>query len=271
MVHQLNLASSSQERFFLPPIPWTQRYGRVLWGFTGFVGLLLLWQIGILSGFLDPVFVSSPSAVLVAGIKMVHSGDFLTNLATTSKSIFVGLGVAFIIGVTVGLIIGWFPTIHALLEPVITGLYAMPYVAFLPMIIMWTGIGNTSRTIIVIWSAIFPLIINTIQGVREIDKGYLRVARSFAASRRQMFITVALPGSLPYILAGLRLSVGRALVGAIVAEFFMSSSGLGYFINLQSNNLQMGAAFAAIFLVSLLGVIMVSIVGYAEKRFGSWR
>ena len=137
-----------------------------------------------------------------------------------------------IAGVSFGLPLGWFATLHATFEPVIAAVYGVPYIAFLPVIIMWTGIGVTSRVIIVVWSAVFPLLINAIQGAREVDDNYLRVGRSFSATNLQLFFTIALPSSIPYILAGLRTSIGRAIVGVVVAEFFMSSKGLGYFINL---------------------------------------
>jgi ABC-type nitrate/sulfonate/bicarbonate transport system permease component len=254
----------------LPPVPWSERYFRLLWGSIGIVGCLMLWQLGTATGLLDSLFVSSPLEVLRTALRIVPSTEFLGHLSTTAQSLFLGLFIALLIGVFIGLPIGWFPRLNATFEPVIAAVYGVPYIAFLPVIIMWTGIGMTSRVIIVFWSAVFPLIINSIQGAREVDDNYLRVGRSFSATNLQMFFTITLPSSVPYILAGLRTSIGRAIVGVVVAEFFMSSKGLGYFINLKANALEMAPAFVAIVLLALFGITLVSIVTYIENRFCNW-
>ena len=115
-----------------------------------------------------------------------------------------------------------------------------------------------------------PVPVNSVQGAREVDDNFLRVARSFSATKLQIFATIALPSSVPYILAGLRTSIGRAIVGVVVAEFFMSSKGLGYFINLKANALEMAPAFVAIVLLALFGIALVAIVTYVENRFCNW-
>ena len=254
----------------LPPVPWSERYFRFLWGAVGIVGCLLVWQLGSWAGIFDPLFVSSPLEVLRTAFVLLPSPEFLVHLLTTAQCLFIGLVLAIVVGVLVGLPIGWFPRLNATFEPVIAAVYGVPYIAFLPVIIMWTGIGITSRIIIVFWSAVFPLIINSIQGAREVDEDFLRVGRSFSATNLQMFFTITLPASVPYILAGLRTSIGRAIVGVVVAEFFMSSKGLGYFINLKANALEMAPAFVAIVLLALCGITLVSIVTYIENRFCNW-
>jgi ABC-type nitrate/sulfonate/bicarbonate transport system permease component len=264
------LQKEAAVHLMLPPLSWTERYFRLLWGTLGVVGCLLLWQIGSSSRILDPLFVSSPLEVLRTSLTLIPSKEFLGHLATTAQCLFVGLFLALGVGVFAGLPIGWFPRLHATFEPVIAAVYAVPYIAFLPVIIMWTGIGMTSRIIIVFWSAVFPLIINSIQGAREVDEDYLRVGRSFSANGFQTFCTITLPSAVPYILAGLRTSIGRAVVGVVVAEFFMSSKGLGYFINLKANALEMAPAFVAIVLLALFGITLVSLVTYIENRFCNW-
>jgi ABC-type nitrate/sulfonate/bicarbonate transport system permease component len=254
----------------LPPIPWTERYFRLLWGIVGIVGFLFIWQLGVVSGLLDRLFVSSPIDVIITAFRLLPSRDFAVHLISTAQCLFGGLLIAVIVGVVVGLPLGWFPRLNAIFEPVIAGIYGVPYIAFLPVIIMWTGIGMTSRIIIVVWSAVFPVMINAIQGAREVEDDYLRVGRSFSATNLQMFFTIALPSSIPYILAGLRTSIGRAIVGTVVAEFFMSSKGLGYFINLKANSLEMAPAFVAVGVLALFGIVLVSLVTYLENRFCSW-
>ena len=265
-------ASAIETKSFpnLPPVHWTERYFRLVWGAVGIVGCLLLWQFGSSTGVFDPLFVSSPLEVLRTAVRLLPSPEFLGHLFITSQCLFLGLSIALVVGVLVGLPIGWFPRLNATFEPVIAAVYGVPYIAFLPVIIMWTGIGMTSRVIIVFWSAVFPLIINSIQGARGVDDNFLRVGRSFSATNFQMFLTITLPSSVPYILAGLRTSIGRAIVGVVVAEFFMSSKGLGYFINLKANALEMAPAFVAIVLLALFGIALVSLVTYIENRFCNW-
>ena len=264
------LANSAKPIPMVPPVAWTERYFRLLWGTVGITGCLIAWQIGSSAGLLDPLFVSSPVEVLRTAIRIVPSADFIGHVSNTAQTLFMGLVIAMIVGVFVGLPIGWFPRLNATFEPVIAAVYGVPYIAFLPVIIMWTGIGMLSRVIIVFWSAVFPLIINSIQGAREVDDNYLRVGQSFSATNLQMFFTITLPSAVPYILAGLRTSIGRAIVGVVVAEFFMSSKGLGYFINLKANALEMAPAFVAIVLLALFGIALTSIVTYIENRFCNW-
>lgn len=254
----------------LPPIHWSERYFRLIWGSLGIAGCLVFWQLGSSLQLWDPLFVSSPVEVVRAALKIIPSKEFLGHVSATVQCLFLGLFLALFIGVFSGLPIGWFPRLNATLEPVIAAVYGIPYIAFLPVIIMWTGIGMTSRVIIVLWSAVFPLAINSIQGARAVDENYLRVGRSFSATNVQMFFTIALPSAVPYILAGLRTSIGRAIVGVVVAEFFMSSKGLGYFINLKANALDMAPAFVAIVLLALFGIGLVSLATYIENRYCKW-
>jgi NitT/TauT family transport system permease protein len=254
----------------LPPLHWTERYFRLIWGSLGIVGCLLLWQIGSSLQLWDPLFVSSPLEVLRAAFKIIPSKEFMGHVLTTVQCLLLGLFIALFVGVFTGLPIGWFPRLNATFEPVIAAIYGIPYIAFLPVIIMWTGIGMTSRVIIVFWSAVFPLTINSIQGARAVDENYLRVGRSFSATSFQMFFTIALPSAVPYILAGLRTSIGRAIVGVVVAEFFMSSKGLGYFINLKANALDMAPAFVAIVFLAVFGIGLVSLATYFENRYCKW-
>ena len=254
----------------LPPISWTERYFRLIWGSVGILGCLLLWQIGSSLKLWDPLFVSSPLEVVRAAFIIVPSREFMQHVLTTVQCLLLGLFIALLAGIFAGLPIGWFPRLNATFEPVIAAVYGIPYIAFLPVIIMWTGIGMTSRVIIVFWSAVFPVTINSIQGSRTVDENYLRVGRSFSATSFQMFFTIALPSAVPYILAGLRTSIGRAIVGVVVAEFFMSTKGLGYFINLKANALDMAPAFVAIVLLALFGIGLVSLATYIENRYCKW-
>jgi ABC-type nitrate/sulfonate/bicarbonate transport system permease component len=141
---------------------------------------------------------------------------------------------------------------------------------FLPIIIFWFGIDNTSRVIVIVWAAILPLIINITAGVRNLDSDYTRVATVFCTPRLKFFYAIALPATLPYILAGVRLAVGRALVGAIVAELFLASQGLGYFVQTQTSNFNMDSAMAGIVILAVLALLLNWAVRLVERRFTHW-
>jgi ABC-type nitrate/sulfonate/bicarbonate transport system permease component len=141
---------------------------------------------------------------------------------------------------------------------------------FLPIIIFWFGINNTSRVIIIVWAGILPLVINITAGVRNLDQDYTRVAAAFCTPRLKFFYTIALPATLPYILAGIRLAVGRALVGAIVAELFLASQGLGYFVQNRTSNFDMDSAMAGIVILAAVALLLNWGVRLIERRFTHW-
>jgi len=155
-----------------------------------------------------------------------------------------------------------------LTEPILAAFYATPYVAFLPLIIIWIGIGLWSRTVIVIWATFFPMLINTVAGVKNTPPEYLRVADAFVVGRLRVLGKVVLPSSVPYMLAGLRQSIGRALVAVIVAEFYLANDGIGFFITQATNAYRPDDAFAAILLTSVVGIALVRGVAVFERRIG---
>jgi len=178
--------------------------------------------------------------------------------------------ITIIVGIPLGLVIGRSHVLHGLTEHVISIMYAVPFVVFLPIVIFWFGIGAEARLVIVVWSAIFPLLINVIAGARNIDNNYLNVAQVFCASRLLTLRAIAFPATLPFILAGVRQAVGRALVGAIVAELFMGNSGLGYVVQTETSNVEMDNAMAAIVVIAVLAVLLTRSVAWLERRLTFW-
>jgi ABC-type nitrate/sulfonate/bicarbonate transport system permease component len=143
-------------------------------------------------------------------------------------------------------------------------------VVFLPIIIFWFGIDTEARIVIVVWSAVFPLLINVITGVRNLDVNFLQVSRVFCANRFTTLLSVAFPATLPYILAGIRQAVGRGLVGAIVAELFMGAAGLGYVVQLKTSSFEMDDAMAAIAVIAILAIALTRTIAWLEKRYTFW-
>jgi NitT/TauT family transport system permease protein len=214
---------------------------------------------------------SSPSRVLRAGIVEVQNPRLWNDLYVSALEFWGGYLLACLLGVPLGILLGWYRKLNYFVDPWINFMNALPRVALLPLIVLWLGIGIWSKVAIVFLGAFFSILINTMYGVRTVDAQLVAVARSFRASQFRLFLTVVLPGSLPFVLAGLRLGVGRALIGVIVGELYASSAGLGHMINVASHTLQTDRMLVGVLILTLLGVVMVEALRLVEKRVQRWR
>jgi ABC-type nitrate/sulfonate/bicarbonate transport system permease component len=241
---------------------------RSLRGLIGIVLFFAVWQALFELHQLNPLFVGSPTGMARSLWTLFVHGTIWPDLRESSIEFVLGFGLGALGGVVLGIAIGWFTLLDDLLDPLIAAFYATPYVAFLPLIVVWVGIGLWAKVVIVIWSAFFAVLINTVAGVKNTPPEYLRVANSFCVGRLRMLRSVVLPAAVPFILAGLRQSIGRALVGVIVAEFYLASKGVGFFITTTTNTFRPNDAFAAIFITALVGLTLVRGVGAIERRVG---
>lgn len=245
-----------------PAMRWTLRLSSV-------AAILIAWQI--YGGSINPILLSDPSAVAVAFVDMVKDGSLGHALASSLEVL--GLGYLFgsVAGVIIGLAAGRSEAIAALIDLPVNALYAVPAVALVPVIVLWFGFAVTTKTVVVFLFVIFPVLINTTRGVREVDPELVEVARSFCSSERRMWFDLILPSALPFIVTGLRLAIGRALIGVIVAEFYTSLSGLGDLITTNASNFQTARMFVPIVVIALLGVIFTALLELAERRLVQWR
>jgi len=246
------------------------RYLNLMLGVLGMAIVLGAWQICASTSVVDPNFSSSPAGAFLALIDSVSSGSVWGPLGSTLSTVAWGMLISVVVGIPVGLLIGRNRLLYGLTDPVISIMYSVPYVVFLPMLIFWFGIDMNARVVIVVWSALFPLLINVIAGARNLDPSHIQVTKVFCASRTMALRSVAFPAALPYILAGLRQAVGRALIGAIVAELFMGSAGLGYQVQLQTSNFEMDDAMASIAVIAVVAIVLTRGVGHLERRFTFW-
>jgi ABC-type nitrate/sulfonate/bicarbonate transport system permease component len=259
------LRPTFQRRTFL-----NGRYASVLFGSLGVILLLVAWQICAATGIVDSKISSTPTEVLRSEIKLFGNGSIWTPIATTATEVGWGLLIIVALGIPIGILLGRVAVLRQMADPIISILNSVPYVLFLPLIVFWFGLGEESRILVVLWAGILPLIINTTAGVRNIDRDYLRVGRAFSVSRPRFFFSILVPAAMPYILTGLRLAVARALVGAIVAEFFLSSNGLGFFVQNATSNFDMSTAMAGIVIMAVAALVLTRLIGILEKRTTSW-
>jgi ABC-type nitrate/sulfonate/bicarbonate transport system permease component len=232
------------------------------------VVILAAWQ---LYGRSNPILLSQPSSIAVAFADMVRDGTLGHALASSLVVLGIGFGTGSAAGVLLGLAAGRSDTISALIDLPVNALYAVPAVALIPVIVLWFGFAVTTKTVVVFLFVIFPVLINTTRGVREVDPELVEVARSFCSGERRMWTDLILPSALPYILTGLRLAIGRALIGVIVAEYYTSLSGLGNLISTNANDFQTARMFVPIVVIAMLGVAFTALLELAERRLVQWR
>ena len=232
------------------------------------VGVLALWQY-VGSG-IDPVLFTTPTAVVQAGYGMIVSGE-LWNYLWPSLVIFAsGLTIAAVVGVATGLALARFWVIDVAFGVYITFLYSIPAVALVPLIVLWAGFESTAKIIVLFLFAFFPMAINTYQGVKNVDPRLIEVGRSFRCSERQLWANIVLPGALPFIVTGLRLAVGRGLIGMVLADQYTAISGIGYLIVRTAATYQVDKMFVPIVTLGILGITLTALLRVLERRVAPW-
>jgi ABC-type nitrate/sulfonate/bicarbonate transport system permease component len=232
------------------------------------ITVLALWQI-VGSG-VDPVLFTTPSAVARAGYDMLRSGELWTYLWPSLVIFAVGLAIASVVGVAVGLLLARYWMLDVALGVYITFLYSIPAVALVPLIVLWAGFESTAKIIVLFLFAFFPMAINTYQGVKNVDQRLIEVGRSFRCSERQLWANIVLPAALPFIVTGLRLALGRALIGMVLADLYTAISGIGYLIVRTASTYQVDKMFVPIVTLGLLGVTLTALLRLAERRMAPW-
>ena len=237
--------------------------------FGSIAGMLIFWEI--FGRQINPVFGSYPSAIAVAFWELLESGQLWAALFDSLRPFVLGYGLAIVIGVPLGLLIGGFRTAEAALGIYVTAGYAMPLVALVPLLILWLGLGFTVKVAVVFLMALFPICINTWLGVVAVPKTLIEVGKSFVAPDLVILRRIVLPATLPYIMAGIRLAVGRAVVAMVIAEFFTTISGLGAVIINSANNFDTATMFVPIIILMLMAVGLNSLIGFVERWVAPWQ
>lgn len=244
---------------------------RFLIGTGTFLTLLAAWELIGRSGLVDPLFVSSPSRVVEAGTALLQEPEFWNDLRVSGTEFVLGYGAAAVLGVVIGLAVGLSKRLDYLLAPFVDMLNAVPRVTLLPLIIIWFGIGIWSKVAVVFLGAVIPILINTQSGVKTNEARFIRVARSFSASRFKIFTSIVLPGTVPFIFTGLKYGAGRALLGVVVGELYASTAGVGHVMADAGNTLQIDIVFFGVFILMATGLVVVNLLDRLERRFERWR
>ena len=221
---------------------------------------------------LKPIFISSPTLVLQAAYRMFFvTGEMWRDLTWSALGYSLGLACAIAVGIPLGLAAGWYRRLSYAVEPFLAALNATPQVAFLPLIVIWVGTGMGARVLIIFLLAVLPLAINAHAAVRTTDPRLVAVARSFGASEARLFCSIILPGSIPFLLAGLRLAVGRGMIGVVVGEIYGSAAGVGAMISQSGARFETDKVFVGVLTIVAAGLILVELIERIERHIGLWR
>lgn len=248
-----------------------RRYEAIILGTFSMIGIVVLWQISVERGYVDVFFLSTPKEVLQKAIEQIESGELGRNFRASLYSFTLAFGLAAGIGIGLGVLSGWFRDVESALEPFIWFKYSAPTIAFYPLFVAWLGYGTPTVVAIAFLFSLTPIYANTLSGIKNVDQDLVRAARSFGARPHDIFFRVALPGSVPIVVAGLRLGVGRALTGVVVAELFGANAGLGYSIALYSQRLRTTEMMVSIVVVIIMGVVLTQMLSWVEKKTDTWR
>lgn len=249
-----------------------QRHESLVLGGTAVLVTLVIWQVIWSAGLVSPLFFTGPSAIASRFYTTLTNGTLVANIAYSGRNFLVGFALAVVAGVVLGVLIGWYRRLRLVIDPFINALYATPRIALIPLIIIWFGVDIWSKIVIIFLSGIFPVLVNTVVGIRALDRDLLRAARSFCASDWQIFRTIAVPGSVPFILAGVRQGVAHALIGVVVGEMLAGSpEGIGFMISYSGYNFNLDSLFLYVTVVAGAGIILTSLVERLQARFERWR
>jgi NitT/TauT family transport system permease protein len=232
------------------------------------VAVLGLWEA--FGSSVDAAMFTTPSAIAKAAVVMIGSGELWAYLAPSLVVLAIGLSMAAVIGVMVGLVLARFWVLDVAFGVYITFLYSIPSVALVPLIVLWAGFETTAKVIILFMFAFFPMVINTYQGVKNVDHKLLEVGRSFRCSEWQLWKNIVLPGALPFIVTGLRLALGRGLIGMVLADLYTAISGIGYLIVRTASTYQVDKMFVPIVTLGLLGVSLTALLRFVEIKVAPW-
>src|SRR5713101_4418213 len=254
-----------------PRLSFGERHRKVLLGGLSVALFFAAWQAVFLVVPFNPLFISKPSLIAESLVDLLASGDLLRDLAISAVPFVYGFTAAVVVGVSAGIVMGWRARVGYALDPLMTVFYASPLVALAPLVVIFFGVGVGGKALIIFFLSVFPFIFNACAGVRAVDHLLINVVRSLGGSERDLYFKVIVPSVLPYLVAGARIAVGRALIGVLVGEFFAASEGIGYAIARFGDLFALDKMFACILIIMAIAVALTEGVRWAERAAFPWR
>jgi NitT/TauT family transport system permease protein len=239
-------------------------------GIVSVVAGLLIWELVSRVLVANALFLAAPTQIFAAIVALARSGELWRHLGISAVEFALGYSIASVLGIVAGLAMANNAVVRQAMSPWVSGLYATPTIALAPLFILWFGIGVWSKVLVVILLVFFPVVINTEAGLRTTSERLIEMLRSFGATPRQIFFKISLPSAVPFILAGLKLGIGRGLIGVVVAELFGSRAGLGRLISASADSFNMPELFAGVVVLAVAGILMTAGFTWLEARLVPW-
>jgi NitT/TauT family transport system permease protein len=231
--------------------------------------LLIIWEIA--GRRLGDFFLAPPSSLVGAAGELLESGELVNATVNSLYSLLVGFGLASLLGIGLGYFMGWYKPVAKIIDPFVNAAYVVPVAALVPVIIIWFGLGTTSRILVVMLFCVFEILVSTYTGVKNVDPMLIDVGRSFGASRVGLFRKVVFFASLPYIFAGLRMGASRAIKGMVIAELLFAVTGLGGAIQTAANYYRTDIVFVYVIVIALLGIVLSGTIQVIERVVTPWK
>jgi NitT/TauT family transport system permease protein len=244
---------------------------RAAYGTVGVLVVLLVWQFAAQTHLVKTVLVSSPSAIAATAVQEFETGAIWPDMYATFSIWFLGFLIASALGIAIGLVSGRFRRVRVIADAWLNATNVAPDLAFVPILILWFGIGLTFKLVLVVLTGTFYIAVNTLAGVKSAEGRFLRVSDSYCASQLRTFRTVIVPGAMPYIMTGLRLGSGRTIIAIIIAEFVSANQGIGFMMSVSASFLETDKVMFGILLLATLGFLISEVLGQLEHRFDAWR
>jgi len=254
-----------------PRLTFVDKNRKVLLGCFAVMLFFAAWQAVFLFVPFNPLFISKPSLIAEGFVSLLSSGSLLDDLRVSAVPFVYGFIAAVFVGVPIGIVMGWRVRVGYALDPLMTVFYASPLVALAPLVVVFFGVGVSAKALLIFALAVFPFIFNAYAGVRAVDRLLINVVRSLGGSEMDLYLKVIVPSVLPYIIAGARIAIGRALVGVLVGEFFAASEGIGFAIAKYGDLFALDKMFACILVVMIIAVIFTEGIRWAERTAFPWR
>lgn len=251
-------------------VPFWTKHRTAITRIAAVTVFLCAWEAVVRWGGVSPLFLSSPSAVVLRLIKVFGNGSIWPSVAATANVAAWGAALSIVVGVPIGILMGRSMLVRDTLEPFIMAMASAPIVAFLPLLIIWLGIGATSKIALVFIGSVFVIIVNTETGVRQIDYRLIETARSFTASEFEILTHIVVPGALPFMVAGVRLAIARVLIMVVVAEFYAATVGIGYLIFQAGSQYDTTLVFVGVVILAGTGVCANAGLRALERRIAPW-